>query len=364
MKILLQDAKKLTKEIVSVTTQIIKKNILLVITFMILLAFAIPILVLYYLYPSTFLPTWTGTWERRVYYLFFLWLFSLETILNWEELQLKQFRLHSTRTIAIIVALCLPMIYVIVANFFGLNNLIVNIAKENGIQKDWADLMPLSTEYLVFAVFFAFIVVLLQGRRGLKDYSLSTFFLVIMGTIYMINNVYPFGKFTPFQILVHPTALLAANILSLMGYRTYMSFTYNDPTFGSLTNLGIRNAQGDYVAFGIAWPCAGVESLMLYTITILLFLKKSPIPLAHKIIYFIIGAVVTYFINVLRIVTIYVIAINKGDWGIFHDYYGQLYSIIWIISYPLIIVGTRNLWSIIRSWRLERKESSSLPNKI
>jgi len=361
---LTQDTKRIINQSISVITQIIKKNILLVITFTILLAFAIPIFILYCLYPTSFLPTWTGTWERRVYYLFFLWLFSLETILNWEELRMKQFRLRSIRTIAIIVALCLPMIYVVIANFFGLNNLIVNIAKENGIKQDWADLMPLSTEYLVFAFFFAFIVVLLQGRRGLKDYSLSTCFLVSMGAIYMINNVYPFGKFTPFQILVHPTALLAANVLSFMGYRTYMSFTYNDPTFGSLTNLGIRNAQGDYVAFGIAWPCAGVESLMLYTITILLFLKKSPIPLIHKIIYFIIGAVVTYFINVLRIVTIYVIAINKGDWGLFHDYYGQLYSIVWIISYPLIIVGIQTLWGKFKSWRLERKESPNLLNKI
>jgi hypothetical protein len=52
-------------------------------------------------------------------------------------------------------------------------------------------------------------------------------------------------------------------------------------------------------------------------------------------------------------VTIYVIAI---DYGInspqriqFHDFYGQLYSITWIIAYPLIIIGCQLLWDKIKN---------------
>jgi len=74
-------------------------------------------------------------------------------------------------------------------------------------------------------------------------------------------------------------------------------------------------------------------------------LKKANIPWFHKIVYFTIGAIVAYFINILRIVTIFLIGLNKGDVWAFHDYYAQLYSALWIVSYPLIIIGRRILWS-------------------
>ncbi|MCK4433881.1 exosortase/archaeosortase family protein, partial [Candidatus Bathyarchaeota archaeon] len=111
--------------------------------------------------------------------------------------------------------------------------------------------------------------------------------------------------------------------------------------------------------FLIAWPCAGVESLIIYTLVILLFLKESLIPWKQRIVYFAIGAIVTYFINVLRIVTIFVISIpchstQNAVWR-FHNIYGQLYSIAWIISYPLIIIGTRVLWQKIRSQKEPQK---------
>jgi len=119
------------------------------------------------------------------------------------------------------------------------------------------------------------------------------------------------------------------------------------------------DSQGRYSPpFAIGWPCSGVESLLIYSVTILLFLQKSVIPWKHRIIYFVIGGIVTYFINILRIVTIFVIAINGGDVWTFHDYYGQLYSITWIISYPLIIIGSRALWGIIRSWKTGKKDGA------
>jgi thaumarchaeosortase len=347
------------KEKIKTSIQIIKKNGILI-KLLPLISFIIPVLILYSLYQKTFEPVWTGNWENRVGYIFFLWLFSLETILSWEELRTREFKLKSIKTIAFIITLLLPTIYVIISNYFGLNTLIINLAKKYNIKPGWAELMPLSMEYLVFAVLFALIIFLEQGRSGLKNYSISTFFLVIIGTIYIINNAYPFGKFTPFQLLVHPTTMLAANILNLMGYRTTISFIDNHPVYGSLTNLGISDSHGNSAQFGIAWPCAGVESLLVYTVTILLFLKKSAIPLNHKIIYFMIGAIVTYFINILRIVSVFVIAINKGDWGMFHDYYGQLYSLTWIISYPLIIIGSQALWNKIRKRKMDTKDSSNL----
>jgi len=328
--------------------QKVKKNTHILIKLSPILSFIVPFLILYFLYPNSFEATWKG----RTYYLFFLWLVSLEITLGWEELQTdKVDKLRSIRTFAFIIALLLPTIYVVAANYCGLNAIIADLAKQNNIP--WVDWILISTEYLVFAVLFCLIILLEYGINGLMDFSISTFFLGTIGVIYTIDNLCPYGRFTPFQIFVPATAALAANVLNLMGYQTSTSVII-DPYYGNMPHLTAWDPKNPlkFAGFGIAWPCSGVESLIIYTVTILLFLKKSAIPWKHRIIYFVIGAIVTYSINVLRLVTIFLIAINYGvnspEVWLFHDYYGQLYSITWIISYPLIIIGSRALWSKIR----------------
>jgi len=265
---------------------------------------------------------------------------------------------------------------VIAANYCGLNAIIEDLAKRaitlplppGDWQAHLAGLAPLSTEYLVFAVFFCLIILLAYGINGLMDFSISTFFLVTIGVLFTINIIYPFGKFTPLQILVSPTATLAANVLNLMGYETTMSFTTSS-YYGYMPRLAAWDPKNlsRRASFGIAWPCAGIESLLIYTVIILLFLKKSAIPWKHRIIYFAVGAVVTYFINVLRVTTIFLIVMDYGfpspQFQRFHDYYGMLYSITWIISYPLIIIGSRALWGKIRKWKTSTKDASE-PLKI
>jgi len=299
-----------------------------------LLAFVIPITVLYFLDPIVFMKTWKG----RIFYTFFLWLISLEIILSWEELQTgKVKKTRSIRTGAFMLSLLLPIAYVVISNFCGLNSMITNLAIANGIQSTWADVMPLSTEYLVFAALFALIVLLEYGVRGLKVHSISALFLAIIGVVYTIDNFFPNGSFTPFQIFVPTTASFAANFLNFLGYRTIWGGVSNGMpvlvTFGS---------QGTYPAT-IAWPCSGIESLLIYSVVILLFLRNSAIPWKQRTVYFVSGAAVTYFINVLRIAAIFMIGANIGVDAAqtFHDYYGQLFSISWIVFYPLLIMTSR-----------------------
>ncbi len=337
-----------------------KKNTQILVKLLPVFSFVAPFLVLYFLYPNSFEATWKG----RTYYLFFLWLVSLEMILNWEKLQTNKInKLGSIRTIAFVIALLLPTVYVVAANYYGLNSVIENLAKQNNVY--WAIWMPLSTEYLVFTALFVLIILLSYGINGLIDFPISTFFLGTIGLIYTIDSFYPYGRFAPFQIFVPTTAKLAANVLNFMGYQTSMFVTRN-PYYGCMPYLTAWDPKNPLkiANFGIAWPCSGVESFLIYTVTILLFLKKTPIPWKYKTTYFIIGAIVTYFINILRIVTIFVIAIDYGvksaQVQLFHNYYGQLYSITWIISYPLIIIGSRALWGKIRERRAKSNVSTDI----
>jgi thaumarchaeosortase len=338
-------------------SQIAKRNINILIKLLPILSFIPPIFILYSLYAWSFEQTLHG----RTFLLFFVWLIALEVILSWEKQKNKLNKLRSIRTVLFIIALLLPTIYVIAANYFGLNAIVENLATQLKVgETSWP---VISVEYMVFAVFSGLIILLAYGISGLADFSISTFFVGTIGILFTIDNLYPYGRFTPLQSLVPATAMLAASVLNLMGYTTSMSFTSNYSTYGSCPILKVVNYP--WAKFGIAWPCSGVESLIIYTLTILLFLKNMTIPWKHKIAYFAIGAVVTYFINVFRVVTLFLIAIGKGptfmindyDWQKFHNYYGMLYSISWIVSYPLIIIGSRFLWGKIRNWKIGTKKT-------
>ena len=64
---------------------------------------------------------------------------------------------------------------------------------------------PFATEYLVFGALFVAIVFFALDSKGLKAFSVPAFFLVLVGAIYTIDNVFPYGQFTPFQIFVPTT---------------------------------------------------------------------------------------------------------------------------------------------------------------
>jgi len=313
---------------------------------LIFLSVGIPLIILYSLYPLSFDKTFNG----RAYYLFFVWLVVLEFALDWDKYKSETSRMASKRTFAFGLALLLPTGYVIASNIFGFNAAIMDFFRMFGVISPWLDNTPLAIEYIVFAVLFALIFSFAYKLKGLSDFSLSIALLGVVGAIHTINILYPYGGFTPFQILVPITAGLSADFLNLMGYQATLLLGS-----GSLTpTLVIRDSTA-FFRGEIAWPCAGVESLLLYTIVMLLFLKKSDIRRLHKVVYFVVGAAVTYFINILRIATIFVIGLNKGDVWAFHDYWGQLYSAVWIVSYPLIIIGSRTLWNKYKEHILWRK---------
>jgi exosortase/archaeosortase family protein len=322
---------QMTKKVSNVLVTTVK-NTSMVTKALLVLSFVVPFSILYVLEPGLFEKTWIG----RTFYLFFLWLVILEIILNWESLRSSRLKkLMTPRTVLFIIILLLPTLYVIWANYFGLNDMIKNLAQHN-MTYEYAKLMRIPVEYLVFTLLFGLMVILAYGIRGLKDFSTSILFLGIIGTLYAIDTIYH-DTFTPFQVLVPATTTLSAIVLNVMGYQTRIGMGH-DPIYGTYPVLTASNASRS-VPFGIAWACSGIESLLIYAVVMALFLKPSSIRWIYKIPLFVIGASITYSINILRVVYIFVIQLNGGNYQEFHDYYGPLLSVIWITSYPLIIMG-------------------------
>ena len=132
-----------------------------------------------------------------------------------------------------------------------------------------------------------------------------------------------------------PTAACAAAVLEIMGYSFILSYW---PGLESMPMIRTYS-NGSPSAVSIGWPCAGVHSLFLYTLIILLLFRKSSMSSFRKLMYFIIGAIGTYVVNILRIVTFFLILVNGVGTAAadFHEIYGELYSMLWILLYILLI---------------------------
>ncbi len=314
---------------------------------MILLSILVPLAVLYGINAESFNHTYNG----RAYYLFFVWLVVLELAFAWDKYNSK---LSKSRKDNLVfgLALILPTLYVGVANFLGLNNVLVDLARPSGIGEMWLFDIPLAVELLVFAVLFGGIFWLAYKKQGLKGFSPAIALIAVIGVINMITIFFPFGAFTPFQLLSPPTASASVGVLKLMGFKTMLGVSNFVPTI--LLSNGVRG----YVV-NVGWPCAGVDSLVIYSVVMTVFLKKASIPWLQGAIYFGIGAGITFFINVLRVVTICLIGLEGGDIKPFHNFYGQFYSVIWIVSYILLIVGSRILWNKYKVKKDETKNTDS-----
>src|SRR4030043_855635 len=230
-----------------------------------LFSLIIPFAILYYLDPKSFEVTWKG----RTFYLFFLWVVTLEVIVNWEKIsRTKLTKKAPIRTIVFVTVLLVPALYVIAANYYGLNTAMMDFARMNNVWRDAIWFVPLSIEYLVFTVLFALLVFLEYGIEGLSNSAISVFFLGVIGLIYTTDTLYPYGRFTPFQFLVPATSMLAAMMLGMMGYIPKLTYTEKHPIYGSITNLAlvdplgktIRDPLNNPIILSIAWPCSGIDS--------------------------------------------------------------------------------------------------------
>ena len=178
-------------------------------------------------------------------------------------------------------------------------------------------------------------------------FALPSVFVGLVGGIYIIDNMFPYGEFTPFQLLVPTTANIAAGLLGLMGNTAVLGTELGT----GMSTLQVTGTMGT-AKIAIAWTCAGIEGLLIFTAVALLFLKRMPLSWRAKIGYFAVGAVVTYFINIVRIATIFTIGmqfgVNSNQVQTFHSSHGPLYAMAWIVTYPLIILASNGLWDKIR----------------
>jgi thaumarchaeosortase len=170
----------------------------------------------------------------------------------------------------------------------------------------------------------------------LKTFGITLAFIAGISGVYFLDTFFPYGVFKPFQLLSLPTSACAAVFLDLLGYTFTLSFS---PGAEAMPIIRMYSG-GQWSSVGIAWPCAGVHSMFLYVLIILLLFKKSNINRFRKLIYFVVGAIGTYFVNILRILVYFNILTNQGFDAAqtFHDAHAELLFVAWILIYILLII--------------------------
>jgi exosortase/archaeosortase family protein len=197
---------------------------------------------------------------------------------------------------------------------------------------------PLAIEYLVFSFFFTMMILIIYKRKAIFSiFALPLAILWGMGAMYLIDVLYPYGKLKFFQILSLPTSAWAVSILELFGHNVILRYEAN---YGlPIIMILERSPTGSFPSAAVGWPCSGVHSLFLYMLIIIPLLKQYHTNSSKKLAYFLLGALLTYTVNVFRIVLYFLIYLYYGNESarVFHDTYGELFFLMFILTFIITI---------------------------
>ena len=252
------------------------------------------------------------------------------------------FKLHLTRKAVVFSSLCL----VGVVLYFGSVILVpcafdslVRFGERLGVTvaASWVALW----DYVVYAVYLAGIAASFFGFGSFKKLAVPFVYLSGMGIILFLDAAFPYGSLGILQSVVPVIVAVVAFLLAISGV--------NVSVVGGKTLL-IWGKQG-FLPIDIYWPCAGVHSMIIFFLVIALLMMRFSAPLRRKLIYAGLGAVGTFFINIVRIFLVcYYGAFISKDIQLFHETIGETLFLIWVVLFLVAIIRFEN-WKASRSFQ-------------
>jgi thaumarchaeosortase len=148
---------------------------------------------------------------------------------------------------------------------------------------------------------------------------------------YMLDAFFPYGSLGPLQFWANFIVAGVALLANLFGL----------PIYGFTNHLTINGLHG-YYNLVVYWPSVGVQSILIYSVVMIVIAAKLQAPLLRKFIYGAVGIVGTILLNVVRIFTIsyygYVYATSGQQLDAFHNSIGEVLFPIWIVVFLVLIL--------------------------
>ena len=222
----------------------------------------------------------------------------------------------------------------------------VYVTSQLGVSQKSTLSFLLAMDFIFYALYCLATTALLYAVRTIRLMALPVIYLIGLGVLDMMDAYFPEDSLAFLQVWVYLIWNVVVFLLTLMGFHTNVVSSTAPLNLPSLilqgNQLFLWGYKG-YVGLAIYWPSSGVVSMIIYSLVIIVLMVKLDAPRARKAVYAMIGALGTYFVNVIRITLIVLyITYVSSDFEAFHASIGEVLFIAWIFIYLLAVIHYEN----------------------
>lgn len=290
---------------------------------------AVPILFLFMVAPQTFELSWAGFGKLGRGGLFFVLFF-----LGFDLLDFKKGKIHWTtlRKIAAAVTVLGASVYFVQVGLGQeVTNFIYSVGRSLGASGEVSNSFLMATDYVAMSIYLTLLTIVLFNLAMIRRVITPIVFSVGMLVFYMLDAFFPYGSLGPLQFWAN---FIVAGV-------AFLARLFDLPIYGFTNHLAINGLHG-YYGLVVYWPSVGVQSILIYSVVMIVIAAKLQAPLLRKVIYAGVGIMGTILLNVVRIFTIsyygYVYATSGQQLDAFHNSIGEVLFPIWIVVFLVLIL--------------------------
>ena len=200
-----------------------------------------------------------------------------------------------------------------------------------------------------FIVLVSFLTLSLFILFGTKFYTVAPAAIIYLAgnaIILSLDAFFPYDSLGPLQMIVPLYLELDEAIINWVD-RYLIDLGPLTPAIAEGNSLVLTGLNGPF-ALRVFWPSAGVHSLVIYTVVMLAFLLKMQIPLERRVVYFVIGTLGTFIVNLVRIISLsffpLLVTTNIQTWEGYHsiDWRGHVFTMAGGLSNHDNAIRTKN----------------------
>lgn len=327
-----------------------------------LLVVVFPIFFLMVVDPNSFSLVWF--WQTEVGRAGFLFIFFL---VAWDFYDSKRkFKMTRSKWRYVIAGAVLVALLIYYSeSLFNTDSVRVFVTSQLGVSQDSTLSFLIAAEFILYALYCIAETAILYSPRSTALMVTPVIYALGSGVLDLMDAYFPQDSLAFLQIWVFVIWNVVLFLLGLLGYHTYTNITVGQMSPPSVLLMGNRlylwGIKG-FMTLVIFWPSSGVVSMIVYSLVIVVLMVKLNAPRKRKLIYALIGAAGTYFVNVIRItlIVLYVTYISL-DVETFHQSIGEVLFIIWIFIYLLAVIHVEN--TARREPAAKETEGSAAPRK-
>jgi len=288
--------------------------------------FVIPLFALLLIDPNHFILGWNEGAGGG-----FLFAFIFLTLEWYDVRRLLRLKITRKRLVGLAASAAMIVTYFVAVYALGQSGFVSRVGAQLGYVSTPQTLSWMRTwDYILYTLYILTVIALSLGISRLRDFPTPIVFLLGMAFILLLDATFPYGSMQSLQILMQP--ILAVTILMLRAVGVKVDLVGSE-------NLAVWGQKG-FLFINMYWQCAGILSMTIYLLVIVILMVKLQTSVRRKLVYAALGAVGTFFVNIVRIfLIIYYGAFIDVNLRMFHESIGEVLFTIWIVIYILTVTA-------------------------